>query len=226
MANVTGLIAVRQVNRALRQVRMAIGIYAATEKQIARAAESDDFGAIFTTYQSAIYNYTLRMIGNVEDAADLTLAAFEKALRAWARRPADLQVRPWLYRIATNTCLDELRHRSVIRWQSLDPVDGAIPHPVAPDNPERTVLQAEQSRLVRAALDQLPERYRVALVLRESEGLSCEEIGEALGISRSAAKVLLFRARERLRKVYFAADPTEERPSALRRHERASEATN
>jgi RNA polymerase sigma-70 factor (ECF subfamily) len=196
---------------------MAVGIYVAAEQQsVAQASESDDFGQVFTTYQSAIYNYVVRMIGNGEDAADLMLATFEKALRAWARRPADLQVRPWLYRIATNTCLDELRHRRVIHWLSLDPAEGAIPHPVAPDNPERAVLQAEESRLVRAALDRLPERYRIALVLRESEGLSCEEIGDALSISRSAAKVLLFRAREKLRQVYFAADPTAERPTQRR----------
>lgn len=195
---------------------MALGVMTAVEQHVlqasGQAAESEDFGQVFATYQSAIYNYVMRMIGNGEDAADLMLATFEKALRAWARRPADLQVRPWLYRIATNTCLDELRHRRVIHWQSLDPAEGAIPHPVAPDNPERSVLQAEESRRVRAALEEIPERYRVALLLRESEGLSCEDIGAALGISRSAAKVLLFRAREKLRQAYFAADPSEERP--------------
>ncbi len=191
---------------------MGLGVLAAVEQRVLPTSESDDFGQVFTTYQSAIYNYVVRMIGNGEDAADLVLATFEKALRAWARRPVDLQVRPWLYRIATNTCLDELRHRRVIRWQSLDPAEGTVPHPVAPDNPERSVLQAEETRRVRAALEELPERYRVALLLRESEGLSCEEIGTALGISRSAAKVLLFRAREKLRQAYFAADPFEERP--------------
>jgi len=204
---------------------MAVSVFATVEHGIAQASESDDFGVVFTTYQTAIYNYVIRMIGNGEDAADLTLSTFEKALRAWPRRPADLQVRPWLYRIATNTCLDELRHRRVIHWQSLDPEEGSIPHPVAPDNPERSVLQAEESRRVRAALEQLSERYRVALLLRESEGLSCEEIGTALGISRSAAKVLLFRAREKLRQAYFAADPSEERP-IQRRLSRANEATS
>jgi RNA polymerase sigma-70 factor (ECF subfamily) len=193
---------------------MALGVLAAGERQAAALAGSDDFGEVFTTYQSAIYNYTIRMIGNADDAADLMLATFEKALRAWPRRPADLQVRPWLYRIATNTCLDELRHRRVIRWQSLDLGEGVIAHPVAPDDPERSALQAEERRLVRAALGRLPERYRVALVLRESERLSCEEIGDALGISRSAAKVLLFRAREKLRQLYFESEPAEARPAA------------
>ena len=150
-----------------------------------------------------LFRTALRLTGNAEDAADLTLSSFEKALRAWPRRPVDLQVRPWLYRIATNTCLDELRHRRLIRWLPLDLFGGTTPHPVAEDDPEDVVVRSEEARLVRAALDRLPDRYRVALLLRESEGLSCEEIGASLGISRSAAKVLLFRAREKLREAYF-----------------------
>lgn len=169
------------------------------------------FDVVFTEYYSPIYSYVLRMIGNSEDAADLTVTSFEKALRAWPRRPLDLQVRPWLYRIATNTCLDELRHRRLIRWLPLDLFNGAIPHPLSKDDPENAVLKSEEARLVRAALDKLPERYRIALVLRESQGLSCEEIGGALKISRSAAKVLLFRAREKLRRTYFADSPDTDR---------------
>ena len=183
---------------------MAIGSVMVSDFGAAQVVgKANDFEQVFAEYHSAIYSYVLRLVGNAEDAADLTLASFEKALRVWHRQPSDLQVRPWLYRIATNTCLDELRHRRLIRWLPLDLFDGATPHPAAADNPEDAVLKAEEARLVRAALDKLPERYRLALILRESEGLSCEEIGAALGVSRSAAKVLLFRARERLRQVYF-----------------------
>ncbi len=183
---------------------MAIGSTMATDFNAARAVDATaDFERVFGEYHAAIYGYVLRLIGNAEDAADLTLSSFEKAFRAWSRQPADLQVRPWLYRIATNTCLDELRHRRLIRWTPLDLFGGTTPHPVADDDPEEAVVKAEEARQVRQALDRLPERYRVALLLRESQGLSCEEIGETLGISRSAAKVLLFRAREKLREVYF-----------------------
>ena len=171
----------------------------------ASVAASAEFAQVFAEHQSAIYGYVYRMIGNADDAADLTLTAFEKALRAWPKRPADLQVRPWLYRIATNACLDELRHRKLIRWMRLDFSEGdeaPVPEPVAPDDPADALLRAEDARCVRAALARLPERYRTALLLREAEGLSCEEIGEALGISRSAAKVLLFRAREKLKETY------------------------
>lgn len=183
---------------------VAVGSVMASEYNTARVASAaDDFEQVFAEYHPVIYGYVLRMMRNAEDAADLTLASFEKALKAWPRRPADLQVRPWLYRIATNTCLDELRHRRLIRWSPLDLFGGTTPHPVADDDPEESVIRLEEARAVRSALAKLSERYRTALILRESEGLSCEEIGDALGISRSAAKVLLFRAREKLRQAYF-----------------------
>ncbi len=183
---------------------MAIGSAMATDFNAAQAVdEAGSFSRVFADYYPAIYGYVLRMIGDADDAADLTVSSFEKALKAWPRRPADLQVRPWLYRIATNTCLDELRHRRLIRWLPLDLFGETTPHPVAEDDPEEAAVKAEEARTVRAALARLPERYRAALVLRESQGLSCEEIGDTLGISRSAAKVLLFRAREKLREVYF-----------------------
>ena len=168
------------------------------------AAASDGFDLVFAEYYQPIYGYVLRMIGDAEDAADLTVTSFEKALKAWPKRPADLRVRPWLYRIATNTCLDELRRRRLIRWLPLAVFGESAPHPVASDDPEDSAVRGENRREVRAALAKLPDKYRTALLLREGEGLSCEQIGETLGISRAAAKVLLFRARERLREAYFS----------------------
>jgi RNA polymerase sigma-70 factor (ECF subfamily) len=168
------------------------------------ATTADGFDLVFAEYYQPIYSYVLRMIGDTEEAADLTVTSFEKAMKAWPRRPADLQVRPWLYRIATNTCLDTLRRRRLIRWLPLDVFGRSAPHPVDADDPEDSALRNENAREVRAALARLPDHYRTALILRESEGLSCDQIGEALGISRAAAKVLLFRARERLRQAYFA----------------------
>jgi RNA polymerase sigma-70 factor, ECF subfamily len=165
---------------------------------------TDGFDLVFAEYYQPIYRYVLRMIGDPEDAADLTVTSFEKALKAWPRRTADLKVRPWLYRIATNTCLDELRRRRLIRWLPLAVFGQSAPHPVATDDPEDSAVRGENQREVRAALARLPDKYRTALLLREGEGLSCEQIGETLGISRAAAKVLLFRARERLREAYFA----------------------
>ena len=162
-----------------------------------------DFTTAYLAYRAAIYNYVRRLVVDETDAEDLTLAAFEKALRAWERRPADNELRPWLFRIATNTCLDELRRRRRIRWQPWSAFISLFhPSQVAPDDPEETALRNERVALIRAALAQLSPRDRAALLMREHHGLFVDEIGEALGISRAAAKVTLFRARERLRDAY------------------------
>jgi RNA polymerase sigma-70 factor (ECF subfamily) len=162
------------------------------------------FAAVFADYRDGLYSYVLRMMGNPDDAYDLTLSAFEKAFRAFPKLPPDANVKAWLFRIATNTCLDELRRRKVVRWQPLESFTRVFhPKQVARDNPERETIRKEQKALLREALGKLPEKQRAALLLREGQGLSCEQIGQVLGISQNAAKVLLFRAREQLRRDYL-----------------------
>lgn len=160
----------------------------------------------YTSHGPAIYAYVRRMLGDESEAEDVTVTTFEKALRAWDRRPPDDgELRPWLFRIATNACLDELRRRRRARWQPWTTFAHLFQvRQVAPDGPEEVVLRQEQGALVRAALERLSPRDRAALVLRECQGLSAEEVGQALGVSRGAAKVVLFRARERLRAAYLA----------------------
>ena len=179
---------------------MLIGRTMAGDASISRA---DPFDKVFETYQSAIYAYVLRLTGNADDAHDLSLTTFEKAFRAWGRQPADLNVRPWLYRIATNACLDEFRRRKLVTWIRWDPFGSKHPATAPRDDPEEVAIRAEEGALLRAALRQLSPRDRAALVLRECEGLTCEQIGESLGIARPSVKVVLFRARQRLRGAYL-----------------------
>jgi RNA polymerase sigma-70 factor (ECF subfamily) len=168
------------------------------------AAAAPGFEAAYTTYFSAICGYLQRMAGNPDDAYDLTVTSFEKAYRNWGKAPQE-HIAPWLYRIATNTCLDELRRRKLIRWQPFETF-AAVFHPghVSHDNPERDAIRGEQRALLREALERLAPRHRAALLMRECQGLSCDEVGEALGISKEAAKQLLFRARKQLRTGYTA----------------------
>lgn len=173
----------------------------------ARGSDGDGYAGFeeaFRVHRTAIYGYVLRMMGNSEDAEDFTVAAFEKALKAWGRRPPDHELAPWLFRIATNCCLDELRRRKRIHWQPWDAfVNLFHPSQVAPDNPEREVLQKEKSELVQVALSRLSERDRSALIMRECYGLSNDEVGKVLGTTRDGAKMTLFRAREKLRSAYL-----------------------
>lgn len=173
------------------------------------AAELDRyFEEIYTLYSEPIYNYVLRMMGNSLDAADFTQEAFVKAFSSLQRNPRDYQVRPWLYRIATNVCLDELRRRGVVRWQALDLLTERFSfEPADKDTPERIVLYKEDVENVRAILDRLSPRYKTVLLLREQQELSYEEIGTVLGKRLSAVKSLLFRAREQFRRVYLKEFP-------------------
>ncbi|MDE2995095.1 MAG: RNA polymerase sigma factor [Chloroflexota bacterium] len=180
---------------------MAVAV--ANAALIARAQAGDEaaFEVIFNQYHAAIYNYVFRMMGNPEDASDLTQDTFLKAWRALSRTSDDLRVGAWLYRIATNVCLDELRHRKLIKWQSWDNFVSVF-HPVAKESPERDVVNRENREEVQYILDRLNPKYRLCILLREYQGLSYDEIAQVLGTTRAAVKSLLFRAREEFRQVF------------------------
>jgi RNA polymerase sigma-70 factor (ECF subfamily) len=175
-----------------------------------RAHEADDaaFQAIFSEFQDRIYNCVYRLMGNAEDANDLTQETFLRAYSALPKIQGELKVVPWLYLIATNLCMDQLRRRKLIRWEPWD-LFTSIFHPrqVARDNPEHDAVLSESRAQVQVVLEKLSPKYRMCLVLREYDGLSCQEIADIMGTTRSAVKSLLFRAREEFRQVYQKMEP-------------------
>jgi len=171
----------------------------------ARAGDQAAFEAIFQRYERQIYSFAFRMMGNADDAYDLTQECFIKAYRNLEKTNGDLNVSAWLHRIASNSCLDVLRRRKRIRWLPWDnDRHESLLQPSTPDDPEVTVLSRETQQDVQLILNQMTPRNRLALLLREFEGLSTEEIGEVMGLSRSAVKSVLFRARDEFRKLYIA----------------------
>ena len=169
----------------------------------------------FATHYSAVFRQVQRLMRDPDDSYDLTLTAWEKAQRAWDRRPlVAVEIKPWLFRIARNACVDELRRRQLVRWEPLEGTRrmGGSDTQVEPatlltsdtHDPEREVLRSERADLVRRALRRLPNRYRTCLLMREAEGLSCEEIGTRLRLSSGAVRTTLCRARQRLRIEYVA----------------------
>ena len=150
---------------------MAVAVADAALIARAQAGDETAFEVIFNQYHAAIYNYVFRMMGNPEDASDLTQDTFLKAWRALSRTSDDLRVGAWLYRIATNVCLDELRHRKLIKWQSWDNFVSVF-HPVAKESPERDVVNRENREEVQYILDRLNPKYRLCILLREYQGLS------------------------------------------------------
>ena len=171
----------------------------------AREGDTAAFEAIYSRYERRIYAFVYRLMGNAEDAYDLTQDTFVKAYMALPRTAPDLNLSAWLHRIASNACMDVLRRRKLIRWLPWETFDtNPAMEPAADDDPVGDYNQAETSGEVQAVLSKLSAKHRMALVLKEYQGMSCDEIGEVMGASRSAVKSLLFRAREEFRQVYLA----------------------
>jgi RNA polymerase sigma-70 factor (ECF subfamily) len=165
----------------------------------AREGDSRAFDELVRRTYNDVYNLAMRLTGNEADARDVVQDTYVRAYRALRRFRGDAAFSTWLYRIASNCASSFLSRRSRQRCDSLGEID------VADDDPEQDpTLLAEASTLraaVERALDQLPHRLRAVVVLRDVEDLSHREIAERLGISESATKVRLHRARLALRRL-------------------------
>jgi RNA polymerase sigma-70 factor (ECF subfamily) len=156
-------------------------------------AASDGFDSWFRAHRGALENYCARFLQDDAAAADV---AQEAMFRAWSHRDKFTepgQVRPWLWRVAHNLCIDAIRVRR-----------RTVPSDTLPDRPstDRTVepgrrleLEAER-RLVRDALEELSPRHRELLVRRELEGETYEHLAAEMGVSVEGARAVLFRARK------------------------------
>jgi RNA polymerase sigma-70 factor (ECF subfamily) len=168
--------------------------------QRTREGDGSAFEKIFNVHQARIYNYVYRLVGDAEEAKDLTQDSFLKAYRALLRGEEPMNMSAWLYRIASNTCLDVLRRRRLIHWQPLENLLDVL-EIAGSHNPEDEALRSERQARVERVLAQLPPRYRMYLLLREREGFSYQEIASITGDSLSTVKATLYRARERARQI-------------------------
>ena len=151
--------------------------------------------SLFAKHHGEIYAYLVRMLRDSELAADLTQDAFVKAYRNYDTLQKDENARAWLYQIAHRVALDELRRRKIVRmipWTGES--RGAAP------SAERLAMDVRLSGPLERALARIPERQRAALLLAELHDLSGLELAEAMGVSHVAARAILTRARESLRR--------------------------
>jgi RNA polymerase sigma-70 factor (ECF subfamily) len=160
---------------------------------------------LFAKHHNEIYAYLVRMLRDADLAADLTQDAFVKAYRAYASLQKDENARAWLYQIAHRVALDELRRRKIVR---MVPWTGES-HGAAP-SAERLAMDLRLSGPLERALAKIPERQRAALLLAELHDLTGLELAAALGVSHVAARAILTRARESLRRA-LAAEKAAER---------------
>ena len=154
-------------------------------------------------YEKNVYNLALRMVGNSEDAADMSQEAFIKAYNSLTSFRGDSKFSVWLYRIVSNVCLDYLRSRGRRQTVSLstendDGEDVEIDIADETQSPERLLDRRLTRDAVRRGLAALPPEHRQILLLREIQGLSYDEIADALGIEAGTVKSRIFRARKKL----------------------------
>ena len=176
------------------------------ETQIVRRVLEGDVNAfedLVTEHEKGVYAIAQRMTGNAEDAADMTQETFIKAYNSLSSFRGDSKFSVWLYRIATNVCLDFLRSRSRKPTVSLsvEDDDGEETQMDIADesqSPEQLLGRGLTRDAVRRGLKSLSPEYRQILLLREIQGLSYEEIAEALALEVGTVKSRIFRARKRL----------------------------
>ena len=161
-----------------------------------RAQDHQAFGALVDRHYGPVYRYLTRLVGDSEAAADLTQETFLAAYQALPRLAENSNVSGWLFRIATNLARQHHRRRQVICWSRLSRLE--------PDHaPSRSLEDSvAQQDLVRRALHQLPLDQRVCLLLYAWTGYTCAEIGQIVGKSADAVRMLLVRARRRFRAAY------------------------
>src|SRR3954451_15103762 len=149
-----------------------------------------DFEAVYQRHHQALYRYCRSILRHEQDAQDALQNTMTRAFAALQTERRDLELRPWLFLIAHNEAVTILRRRR--RMSALDEslgVAGAI---------EDRVLERETLRLLRHDLEELPDRQRCALVLRELNGLGHDEIATVLGIPPTAVKQAIFEGRSAL----------------------------
>ncbi|MHA7815988.1 MAG: RNA polymerase sigma factor [Pseudohaliea sp.] len=164
---------------------------------VARVAAGDEhaYRALLGTHLGPLNRYARRMLGDRDEADDVTQEVF---VRLWTDahryRPEAARLTTWLHRIAHNLCVDWQRRRGRV-----SPAGDALPEGEAP-GPDGTLAGAERVRRVRAAVAALPERQRSALLLCHYQGLGNRETAEIVGVSVEALESLLARARRTLRR--------------------------
>jgi RNA polymerase sigma-70 factor (ECF subfamily) len=173
--------------------------------QALQAGDRAEFARMVDLYSTQIYRLALKMLGDSQDAEDVLQTTFLKALQSVGSFEGRSSLSTWLYRIAVNEALMLLRRHKPTVPVALDyeSDDDEIERPTQLTDwcclPEEELLSAEAKARLDLAVRRLPEKLRVVFLLRDVEGLSIKETGEALGLTETAVKTRLLRARLNLR---------------------------
>lgn len=174
------------------------------------SGDPEAFGEAFGAHERDVRRLCRRLLGDDAAAADALGETFLRAQTGFAGYDAERSLRSWLLGIAANHCVDVLRRRSTEKRlfgdAASDPEDLADRGP----SPLQRMVQAEQRAELLAAVDGLPAKYRLPLVLRHFADLDYDAIGALLEVSRNQVGTLLFRAKRKLRAALLGADESED----------------
>lgn len=174
-----------------------------TMSRRATDAREAEFIELFDEYSAPIYNYVLRMVGDADRAADVTQDTFIKAYRKLDTVTDATSTRSWIYRIATNTAIDDMRRRRNVMPMATDQPTFAN-RPDHRPGPEAQVMAATLDERVQRALMGLRPNHRQCLLLSDLEDMSAQQVGEVMGLSYAAVRTLLCRARGEMRRALSA----------------------
>jgi len=179
--------------------------------------QTKDFDTLYRDHVDLVYRYAHRLCGEMESAKDLVQETFLSAYRGFNRFRGDARISTWLYTIASRACIRMRRKRKgqPERELSLDefvPTSDGEFHlqiPVDGLTPEEALENKELREALDQAIQKLPSKYRMTLVLRDMEGLSAKEVGIVMGANERAVKSRLHRARLFVRRELSARGITE-----------------
>ncbi|GAB2685457.1 sigma-70 family RNA polymerase sigma factor [Mucilaginibacter koreensis] len=166
----------------------------------AREGDQKAYAGLMQRYKDSIYFMALKMVNNKEDAMDLTVETFAKAFEKLDKYQPDFAFSTWLFRVATNNCIDFLRKKKLNTLSihsMMEEEEDSRPLQIKADapNPEESSIKKQESQELKILIESLPPRYRNLLTLRYFDELSYEEIAQQLDLPLGTVKAQLFRAK-------------------------------
>jgi len=178
------------------------------DSRLIKAALKGDqpsFRSLMKKYHDQVYNLLYRMVHEKDEVEDLTQEAFIKAFQSLQNFNEEFAFSTWLYKIATNNCIDYIRKKKLATFSIDKPIeskDGEYSFEI-PDStyePDKTLIARQRSKVLEDAVNSLPEKYRTVILMRHSEDKDYQEIADELHLPLGTVKAHIFRAREILYK--------------------------
>jgi RNA polymerase sigma-70 factor (ECF subfamily) len=176
-----------------------------------RSGDQRAFRLLVERYQKKIYSVALGMVKDKEEAMDISQEAFVKVYKYLDHFKGDSSFYTWIYRITSNLCIDAIRRKGAMRGDAVE-FDETVAQDLSEanlgalgsrlgTNPQKSALRRELAEKIQEALQEVPEKHREILLLREVEGMSYEDLSRTLGIPKGTVMSRLFHARAKVQKI-------------------------